>query len=526
MIKVETRRWIEAFAVGIAASAAGILSPGDPAFAAVGFYPQALAAVIAASLLGAGPGFAAIAASMLSTAALPAALRALELSSYRADLGSIVEAARFPLALALCGVLGAGTLRDASFRRESRLKERMRALLRKNVQLTKTARALTGLNAELEARVSGQRESISSLYSLMRKMDSLDLDNLLTAFLEAVRLFSQADRAAVYEYDRAEGRLLLRSYVGEPAEASLPIEGSIEGWVFRNETPFTLSMLEGNLGLSQLDERRNILSYALKAGDVPWGVLNIQEMPFFRYNPATERNLEILVGLSSSYLRKAADFRDRVLRRPRNEITGLPGYGELLRMLKEELARRAEGRFSLSVVVVEFLHFSDLVYALSGVKALEIVTSFARLGTKDGRSLAFHYREESQVAFVLPGVDHEGASLFCLGIIEEFNDQSWIPEELGLRLEPIYGLASVKAGLDAETLLAEAETVLGVSKNLFLGHAQRDGEGPRSARPAGGDGAPTGVDAAPTGGSARPGIERRSPPAETGDEEGAELEEL
>ncbi|MDP3176515.1 MAG: GAF domain-containing protein [Spirochaetaceae bacterium] len=519
MIKVEARRWIEALAVGIAASVAGILSPGDPVFAAVGFYPQALAAVISASLLGAGPGFATIVASILATAALPSGLAALGLSSYRADLGSIVEAARFPLALALCGVLGAGTLRDASFRRESRLKERLRALLRKNVQLTRTGKALTGLNAELEARVSGQRESISSLYSLMRKMDSLDLDHLLSAFLEAVRLFSQADRAAIYEYDRTEGRLLLRSSVGEPPGASLPIEGSIEGWVFRNETPFTLSMLEGNLGLTQLDEKRNILAYPLKAGDLPWGVLNIQEMPFFRYNPATERNLEILVGLASSYLRKATDFRDRVLRRPRNEITGLPGYGELLRMLKEELARRAEGRFSLSVVIVEFLHFSDLVYSLSGVKALEIVTSFARLGTKDGRALAFHYREESQVAFVLPGVDHEGASLFCLGIMEEFNDRNWIPEELEIRLEPLYGLASVKAGLDAEALLAEAETVLGVSKNLFLGHAQRDGEGPRPAQPADGE-------VTPTGGSVRPGVERRSPPAETWDEDGAELEEL
>jgi len=252
-------------------------------------------------------------------------------------------------------------------------------------------------------------------------------------------------------------------------------------------------------------------------------------MPFFRYNPATERNLEILVGLASAYLKKAADFRDRVLRRPRNEITGLPGYGELQRMLNEELTRRAQRRFSLSVVIVEFLHYSDLVYSLSGVKALEIVTSFARLGAGDGRALAFHYREESQVVFVLPGVDHEGASLFCLGIMEEFNDRSWIPDELELRLEPIYGLASVKAGQDAEALLTEAETVLGVSKNLFLGHAQRDGDERSAARPDDGDGAQT-------DGPARSQAEPRASPtepsplpeveAETGDEDGAELEEL
>jgi hypothetical protein len=483
MIKVETRRWFEAVAVGIAVSAAGLLRPSDPIFAEAGFYPQAIAGVVAAALLGAGPGLAAIAASILATALLPSGLRALGLSAYSAELGPIVEAARFPLAIALCGALAAGTLRDSSLRSESRLKERLRSLLRKNVQLSKTGKALTSLNAELEMRVSGQRESISSLYSRMRKMDSLDLDDLLAAFLEAVRLFSQADRAAVYEYDREGEVLVLRSCVGEAPETSLPIEGTIEGWVFRNEAPFTLSMLEGNRGLSQLDAKRNILTYPLKAGDLPWGILNIQEMPFFRYNPATERNIEIIIGLASSYLRKAADFRDRVLRRPRHEITGLPGYGELLRMLREELERRSERRVSLSVVIVEFLHYQDLVFAISGMKALEIVTSFSRLGTKDSRSLAFHYREESQVAFILPGVDREGASLFCLGIMEEFNAQSWIPADLELRLEPLYGLASAREGLDAEALLAEAEKVLGVSKSLFLGHAQRGMEAPPSQEP-------------------------------------------
>jgi hypothetical protein len=470
-------RWAEGLSAGLAIGLAGLLTPGDPSFSGLSFMPQVLGAVLVASLLGAGPGIASLAGSSIAYFGLTLAARVLGAELAAADPARLLEAARLPAAAGVAAVAAAGWSRDGAERGRRRLLFRVKELTRRLVKLRKVNEALSTVCDELELRVSSQRDSISALYAYMRKMDSHELDRVIDGLLGAVQAFSQASAASIYEYDQAGGALALAAHVGPPPPATLPLAGSIEGWVFRNDSTFSLRMLEERPYLARLDEARSVMAFPLKAGELPWGMLNIGEMPFYRYNPVTEKNLSIVVGMSSAYLKKAVEYRDRERSRPWHSITGLPRYEELALALGSELKRRAPRRLSVSLVLVEILGFGAIKSSHPGEEAFALLKEFSDAAGK--RDSIYHFREEGQLAFLLPGVDRDGASLFCLDLAERTERRPWIVGGESLRLDLAFGIGSFPgsasgpsadrepaAGL-AEEIAAEAEAVLALSKQVY-----------------------------------------------------------
>lgn len=448
------------------------------------FLPQVLTSVVVAALLGSGPGLVSLVAGAAGTALLPAIAMAFHYSGAAFEAGaSLAAASRVPAAAALAGVVIAGFLRDVDKRTIRRLLERTREVSHHAIQQDKVNAALTSLNEELERRVAGQRDSVSALATRIRKMESLDLDRVLSALLEAVAAFSQASAAAIYEFDTRNKALQRLAWIGPEPEQVLDAENTVEGWVYRNNSTFSLRMVDDYLNLAHVDAKDSVLAYPLRAGDLPWGVLNVRELPFYRYNPVTEKNLGVVVALASSYIKKAVDFRDKVLSRPRNELTGLPGYGELLHLLGEELERRAPRRLAIAVVIVEFLGFEDIVFTHSGHKAFSLIKDFIAAIKSPGKAFAFHFREDGQIAFLLPDTDRSGASLFCLGLTETAGQGSWRIDGENVCLEIAFGIGAFPgpaekegegaAAVDPESLLADAEAVLDVSKKAFLDQGGR-----------------------------------------------------
>jgi hypothetical protein len=476
-------RLTEGLGAGIAVSLLGLLLPADPAFAGLCFLPQVLVSVTAAALLGAAPGFLSLAGAALAVAAIPLAARLLGLRLAFPEAQGLLESARLPAAAALAGVIAAGGTRDAYERSNRHLFGRLRDISHRDAQIKKMNAALATLSDELERRISGQRDSVSSLYARVRKMDSYDLDAVLSGLLEAIAAFSQASSAVVYEYDHESDRLVRKAFLGGDLgiEGELSPEGSLEGWVFRNDRTFSLRNVGDYLNIARVDYKSSVLAFPIKSGDLPWGVLNIREMPFYRYNPITENNLRIVVELAASYVKKAVDFRDRVLARPRNEITGLPGFGELLRVLGEEIEKRRERRIAVSVVIVELLGFDEFVFARPGREAFLLLKSFASAATSGVRAVAFHAREDGQLAFVLPDIDRDGASLFCLGLSEVAGSRQWRADDDKACIDIAFGLASFPpspaaagsgpgAASGPEALIAEAESVLALSRGAYAEH--------------------------------------------------------
>ena len=75
------------------------------------------------------------------------------------------------------------------------------------------------------------------------------------------------------------------------------------------------------------------------------------------------------------------------------------------------------------------------------------------------------YKEENQMAVLIPGIDGDGASLLCLEILELINSTKWMIEQSEIFLEVIIGYSSLGDNAqDPEGLINHAEHLLDIQK--------------------------------------------------------------
>ncbi len=465
------RRIGEVALFSLAVGAVNMLFPRDPGFFAGVFNPYLFLALLVAAYYGKYYGLASLALSCLVVALpLPAVLQLRRPEiwqlSYWRQLGRM---APVPVALTLAGVWVFGLVRDAGASRLQRTRERLKSFSRRAADLLRQKKALETVNRELERRISRQQESVTALHGEIQQLFSLNLGGALEALLETVCRFSGATAASVWEY-RPEGKeLALSTAVGERRNlpAAIPVEGTIEGWVVRNSMIFSVKMLVQYENLRKMDSGRNLLTLPLHAGRRIWGVLNIADMPFVRYNLYTEKLVAMIVALTAPALEKALEYESVMRQAEVNPHTGLPGFSQFYSLLVSTLARVREAQGTASVIVLELANFERLqeehgrerVVGLLGSLSAEM-ESLAR-----GQASFFHYKSENQLAILFPNLDYDGASLFSLEALGAVNDRQWLLEQQPVHLEVILGYASLgekEAG--PEDLLQTAEHILEMQK--------------------------------------------------------------
>jgi GGDEF domain-containing protein len=77
----------------------------------------------------------------------------------------------------------------------------------------------------------------------------------------------------------------------------------------------------------------------------------------------------------------------------------------------------------------------------------------------------FMYKEDNQMAVLIPGTDGDGASLLCLEILELINSTTWIIDNNEVLLEIVIGYSSLGDNAqDANGLTKHAEHLLEIQK--------------------------------------------------------------
>jgi GGDEF domain-containing protein len=362
-----------------------------------------------------------------------------------------------------------GLIRDSLVRRESDSKARIAAATREQGLLQRQVRALQEANQELEDRVSRQEDSITSLYGQIQVLQSLNLSKALTAILEMVRRFVGATRCSIWEHRPEERKLELAARLGwtEQSAASLPDEDTIEGWVVRNNMMFSVKMLLENEALAKLDARRNIMTLPISAGRRIWGILNIEEMPFVKYNLYAERLLLLIMALAGPALERAIEFQSLLTQEDTNPVTGLPSFSQFYSLLERELGRMAGEKGTLAVVVFELLNFPALAEQHGREHALGLLADVVRAVQEEAGpgSRFFHYKRDGQLAMLAPHLDGDGASLLSLNVLGRVNGGEWRVHETRVYLELILGF-SVRSGSEKspDEILEAAENLLTMQK--------------------------------------------------------------
>jgi GGDEF domain-containing protein len=380
-------------------------------------------------------------------------------------------AALLPWAAILLLVYIFGKNTELLLRRDLAVRERWRSLVRRITGLKKLSDSLYRVNRELEERTARQQDSITLLYRQVQAMNTLNVKQALNVLLDTVGIFLSATKASIWAFDGKEQGLKFAAAVGWDMEKDLSggisLEGTLEGWVFRNNSLFSIRMLLQYENLRKLDTGRNIITLPLHVGRSVWGVLNIEDMPFEKYSFYSERLLQIITGLAEPHLERALEYDRIVSLGDVDEVTGLPQYSQFYRMLEGGLDRAKLQSGVLSVIIFEIGNFGELSERLGRKEAklymkelIDDITLFS-----DSRLGAFHYREDGQFVVLSPNLDHDGASLYCLESLEKMNRHDRGPGYSAISAEVLVGYATARAGIyDPEQLLRQAEHLLALQK--------------------------------------------------------------
>ncbi len=446
--------------------------PGDPGFSSIYFIPYLLPALVFSGYMGYYHGFLNLGVSiMLLAGPFPFAAAALHPEfSYTGYWTGLFNGAVIPLAVTIGAVYFFGLSKIINSTQIKKLMNRIELLSKENWRFKQRSNTLLTVNKELEERVSKQQDSITSLYTQINKIDTVDVPNTLATLLETVQIFTKATKASIWEFSHSTHKLMLVESVGWTTKkgtgTAVDLEESIEGWVYRNNRVFSVRMLLQYDNLLKMDKGRNLITLPLDLGKKVWGVLNIEEMPFVRYNLYTERILHIITNLIEPALTKAVEYESMIQKAEIDEHTGLPLYSQFYRFLEEEVERMRVEEGTLSTIIVEIVNFQRLISEHDAISVRKLIPSIIKEleSLLPSKGQFFHYREKNQIAFIFSNLDYDGASLFCLEALEKLNSDLWSINTVKIPLEVVIGYSSFSGTQSVKELLDQAELLLTMQK--------------------------------------------------------------
>ena len=468
------RLGLELVVLSVAVGAINLLFPRHPGFITANVNLYLLTSLLVAAYYGRYPGFLTLSLFLIILLGpLPPVLHliygvAVVPSQVRSEL---LQTGLLPFVAALVGVYIFGFIRDSGHSAQDRLLARLKRAIREKVVIGRKAQALEQANRELEERVFRQTDSLTALYSQVQNLRSYDLSKALDALLETIERFSRATSASIWEYLPDEKELRLVAHRGGEGEhrslTKVPVAKSIEGWVVRNDMMYSVRLLSHYVNLQELDDGRNIITLPIKAGSRVWGVLNIEAMPFARYNLYTERLLEVIMALVSPALEHAVESENTLAEAEPDRHTGLPTYPQFHAILEKDLYRAEVQKGSLSVIILEIANAEDLRTEFGSEKyytlLVRVVDELRTLTL--GKAHLYHYQAEHQLALLYPNLDFDGASLSCLEILSMITSTEWTINEKPVSVDAVVGYASVgDRKQTADELLDSAEHLLEMQK--------------------------------------------------------------
>jgi polysaccharide biosynthesis protein PelD len=440
--------------------------PADPGFFKAVLNPYLALCLIAAAYYGAFSGFWSAGLAVLASLFPPPGV-ATSPESWRAAL----ETGTILLPLALVSVFLFGIIRAALVNEVHKARQLARSLTMQNAGLTKKVQAVVEVNRELEERVLRQHESITALHTQVQAMRSQNLPRTLNVLLDTVQKFSWATKASVFRFQGESGSLAMIANLGWLPEdgmfAILDPDASIEGWVYRNNIAFSMRMLTDHEDLRSLDPRRNILTFPIRTGKSVWGVLNIEELPFSKYNLYTEKILGMLVELAAPSIERAVDYENSVRYSDLNPLTGLPGFLRFRELIGREVEQTPDGRHTFAIFILEIRNLSVLIETFGEARAHRLIMRLIEGLADLSRSAveAFHYLNENQFALFHPGLDRDGAAFYTLQCLGFINGRRWDVDRTPAVMDVIIGQACFSSrDLRPDELLQLAENMLEAQK--------------------------------------------------------------
>ncbi len=332
--------------------------------------------------------------------------------------------------------------------------------------------ALTMVNEEYQDRILGQQNSLISLYSSIIALNSLNLESIYPNILDAIVKFTGAEKCSIWKYEREDNTLeLLAEHGWENADnTGTPFRKSTEnitGWVVRNNVIFSIKMLQKYKNLRELDSKENILTVPINIDNQVWGAINIEQMPFIKYNMYTEQLLMMMADLAAPIIRNAIRFTELTREGEVHPVTGFHSLEELFIVLEEEFKQSVSQKTNLSLLIVEIAKSEDLLEIHYQDDILIVLKEISDLVIQlsKGHAMIFQYKEMFQFAAILPNMDYDGTAMFSLSLVEQNSRKMYSVKGEMVNPELIIGYSSLRPNHESrDDMIMLAENLLLMQK--------------------------------------------------------------
>ena len=202
-----------------------------------------------------------------------------------------------------------GMIIQRKHNRLARVEQDNEELVKENLELKRGEEELRDVNVELANRVVGATDTLPMLYKYAKKLNNLDVAEVLTTLTELVVEVTKARQASVYWVHGNQLPLHARNGKVWDNGPELVLEpGLYEILVVRRQV-LTLHDLTSR-GIKRKDLYLcGPLSEGTQ-GEIS-ALLAVEDLDFLRYNPATIRLFNVIVDWACASLEKASQFRDR-----------------------------------------------------------------------------------------------------------------------------------------------------------------------------------------------------------------------
>ncbi len=222
--------------------------------------------------------------------------------------------------------------------------------------------AMVKAKQEVDTRILSQEQTLTTMHETAQALRSLSEAEIYPAVLEMVAKFLGAEASSIYLLE--SGQLRLKAALGEPAhrkrpESLLPDEG-LAGRAFTGGRVASVNVLLEMYEKGELPETGTIISAPLlTSGKKVLGVLNIEKLPFLKFNSQTIRMAEVFSGWCADALENALLYTDTKSKTILDDITGAYTPTYLHARLEEECARARRYKTELTMLALDIAEYAN-----------------------------------------------------------------------------------------------------------------------------------------------------------------------
>ncbi len=318
------------------------------------------------------------------------------------DQAAEIDVMILPVLFVIVGII-LGDIRETQKNEFEKIEKEYAEIIISFENLSVRYKALNTAKQEIDSRIISQEHTISTLYKAAHGLKSLDEKDIYPAMIKLLTEFISVEACSVYLLSKNQLKLedsYEKNETIKRSEVVSPDEGMM-GTVVSTKDLVSLNQFISSEDFVKMGSSGIIMSAPLlnKSHQI-LGILNIEHLPFAKFNPQTVRMVSLIADWAGVAMENARKFKDTKEQIISDDITGAYTNQYLQERLKEECQRARRYKIPLSLICLRINDFEKFSEQMQ--KDILMVLSIVFKNKLREVDLVFHDTTPSQYIIVLP----------------------------------------------------------------------------------------------------------------------------